>query len=187
MSWLQRATSNATVVAAVSAIGQLGGVAGTIVTPRILEKQSLLTAALGFLSWQLLTVSIVAFTVSTSGDHLGASELAVVCVFTAVSRIGLWGVDLTLRQIVQMRTPDNMRMKVFGVQHGITEAVSLALYACVSREIMAFPALCVASVAAVGFAWACVTLAYCHDYWGTYRTQCTADPPIRHIYRNLSD
>ena len=78
------------------------------------------------------------------------------CLGCVVSRLGLWGVDLSLRQMVQSRTRNDNRVQTFGLQEGWTQFVSLMLYMVVSSDLFAFETLCAVSACALGSALVCV-------------------------------
>ena len=84
--------------------------------------------------------------------------LPTMCVLTVLSRLGLWGVDLTLRQLVQTRTSEATRVKVFGMQDGWTQTVSLLLHAVASYDALSFPVLCALSACALIGALTCLSV-----------------------------
>ena len=167
-------------VASVASLGQVAGMVGAVITPRVIEKYGLNAAALILLTCQIVCVGGVAAMVfesdsaeqdiggnssSGSGNGSGHREreresgrllLCVVCMLTVLSRVGLWGIDLTLRQMVQQRTEDSMRVAVFGVGEALSQCVSLCLYLVVTSEVLTFSTLTLVSSFSLGGAWLCV-------------------------------
>ena len=139
-------------IATFASAGQVAGIAGSLIVPPIVNYFGLGGASLRFLAFQTIAVICVAATALLGGAFM----LPVMCIFTVISRLGLWGVDLTLRQLVQTRTNERTRVSVFGMQEGLTQAVSLLLYAVVSSNAFSFPVLCALSACALLSALACL-------------------------------
>ena len=147
LAWLKNQDVGAFYVAAFASAGQIAGIAGSLVVPTVVERVGLGGASLGLLCFQCVAVMGVAVAaVCLGGTRLG---ILAMCVLTVCSGLGLWGVDLTLRQLVQTRTDDETRVAVFGMQEGWTQVVSLLLFAIVSSDTFSFPSLCVLSAGAL--------------------------------------
>jgi hypothetical protein len=171
LSWLKDTGIDPYYVATFSSAGQAAGIAGSLIVPPMVGRFGLTSAALMLLGFQTAMVAFVALAVnvlqqpssllsaSSSSSSSSSSfpwSVAVACFGCVVSRLGLWGVDLSLRQIVQSRTRNANRVQTFGLQEGWTQFISLLLYMVVSSDAFAFETLCAMSACALGSALVCV-------------------------------
>ena len=170
LSWLKDASIDPYWIAFFSSSGQAAGILGSLLVPTIISTCGLGSSAIGLLAFQVVMVTIVALSVnfapttvpmasaSSGPSNFISLSVSMACVGCVVSRLGLWGVDLSLRQIVQLRTQSNNRVKVFGIQEGLTEFVSLLLYIVVSSNAFEFTTLCAMSACSLALALFCVVL-----------------------------
>eukprot|EP01079_Euglenida_sp_SAG-EU17-18_P003057 gene3057-3607_t len=101
-------------VAGFASVGQIAGIAGSLAVPAVVNRFGLSGASLRLLGFQAVAVAGVA----VAACHGGSSMVSTMCVLTIISRLGLWGVDLTLRQLLQTRTSECTRVAMFGLQEG---------------------------------------------------------------------
>lgn len=150
-------------VAAVSSLGQIAGMIGSLITPKIIENYGVKTAAIILLTCQIVCVGGVSGIILVHSAHgneennsIGSLMIFIVCLLTIVSRVGLWGIDLSLRQIVQQQTEDDNRLFVFGIGDSLSQFVSLCMYVVVSSEMLDFSSMTLASTISLAGAWLCV-------------------------------
>jgi hypothetical protein len=148
-------------IASVSSLGQLFGMVGACITPSLIEKKGLRTAALLLLTCQTICVAGVAALITLFGgdaqsEGMSSSIMLLVCCLIVGSRVGLWGIDLTCRQIIQIGTKNAGRVAVFGVGDAMAQFVSLCMYVALSSELLGFSTLTMASTLALFSSWCCV-------------------------------
>ena len=93
-------------IAGLRAIGVIMGILATFVAPRIIRNVGAIRAGLWFLSWQTILLIPGAVIVFLSMDERLQGGLLVA--FVSLSRLGLWGFDLSEQFLVQqVRTFDS--------------------------------------------------------------------------------
>ena len=169
--WLQNEGLDAFWLAAVSSLGQAAGIVGSLVTPHIIASKGLHRGALLVLVSQILCVGSVAalIVIVTKDENQNSSSssssrsssgstliLAMTCGLIVMSRVGLWGVDLVLRQMVQETTNDSNRVAVFGMGDSLSQCASLCMYVVVSSDRFTFSSLAIGSTCSLIGALVCV-------------------------------
>ena len=142
-------------IASVSSLGQVAGVVGSYLAPLVIEKLGLHNAALVLLTGQIVCVGGVAAVIMFY-SQLNSVILSTICILTIFSRVGLWGIDLALRQMIQKSTDHNSRIPMFGMADSMAQCVGLCLYGIVSTNSCTFSSLTLASTLSLSVAWCCI-------------------------------
>jgi solute carrier family 40 (iron-regulated transporter), member 1 len=99
-------------IAGLRAIGVVMGILATFVAPRIIRKVGAIRAGLWFLSWQTILLIPVAIIVFLSMDKRLQGGLLVG--FVSLSRLGLWGFDLSEQFLVQQVPSSDLCILIGG-------------------------------------------------------------------------
>jgi len=128
-TWLSTQGVSASYISAATAASQLCGFVGTSVTPYLIKRAGLTMAARITQLLQIVPLLIAASVLPAAGSPQPWNPLLFLSCL-AFSRVGLWGFDLTERQIVQLATTESSRLSVFAVERAMSQALSLLMMMC---------------------------------------------------------
>ncbi|KAL4795929.1 Ferroporti-1 [Aspergillus venezuelensis] len=109
----------------------LAEISGTVVAPFLMDRIGPIRSGLWFLNWQLLTLAcaVAAFIFQDEGPINKKIVAGILVAGVALSRLGLWGFDLSVQFLVQEGIPSSTRSSFSSTEMALQSVFEMVSFA----------------------------------------------------------